>query len=449
MSEEVRLSACNGDGGDWNRVIQEVLKEADSVRAISFRNCDLVRAPRQRLCDMLCRLQNLQRIDMSDCGLTAVQLEEILGSALPVLPCFASLIKEATPEPEPQADPAQTTEEDGFKEFEAAMRLGEGEGGDDTDEDQATQADKGPPRPYLRSHLNLSGNAIDKEGMHTLFGSVNCKLHGVQKLDLSYTNVCDFCSSVLCIVFDNLEELHVSHTKFAGFDLSNLLQRMPCLSLVNLDSCPVRHETAAAVRTAIAERLLVPPSVRPLSVWMRGVPIDARWEDLITFCSIPHHQEHFCIKHDVQCRRRQKAIGAKHTVEIHSVNVELMLPRGESVKVVHPSVLSTEAVHKFAKECVVAELNLVCCNDTRDVSILALREIRKRYRDLLWPLKARGVIRTGEVYKVDSVRIKYTNEFTHAEVDAQPVRSHRILGVPRYGQRITVMVVAEPVATRR
>lgn len=453
MSEELRLSECNtGDGGDWNRVMQEVLEQADSVRSISFRKCDLVRAPRQQLCEMLCRLKNLQRIDVSGCGLTAAQLEEILGRALPVLPCFASLVREATPEPEPQANSAQTTEQDAFDEMEAARLLGEGndDAAEDADSGDQDQAYGGPPRPYLRSHLNLSGNAIDNDGMNLLFGSVNCQLDGVQSLDLSYTNICDFCSPVLCKVFTYLEELHVSHTRFIGFDLSRLLKEMQNVSLVNMDSCPVVYKTAEAVRTAITERLGRALSLRPLSVWMRGVDIDGRWEDLFTFCSMPQHQEHFEVKHDLQCRKRQKTTGAKHTVEIHSeVHVELMLPRGESVKVVHPNVLATEAVHKFAKECVVAELNLVCCNDTREVNILAVRAIRKRYREVLWPLKERGVIRTGETHKVDSVQIKYTNVFTHAEVDAQPVRSRDILGMPRYGQCITVMVAAEPVVARR
>lgn len=344
---------------------------------------------------------NLRSISLESCALTHEQLKRLVGRTLPQLARFAS----------------------------AAAS------------DGSAGSDGG-----AECSLNLSDNAVTDAVLVDVIKELGQKLKGVRVLHLSHNPIEGECFEAICGAFPRLQELHAHHTALSGAGLFPLINNLPLLRVLNVDSTPCGAEAANQVLLALKQRANAAgaadaPCV-PLAVWMRTpAPIDARWLPLLHFVASKKN-EGFLLKHNLSPSSRSQG-ASRNAVKVHDeVNVVLMFPGLPPLKVVHTNMSAVRETLGVARTSI-EHLDLACAQMLHgghvarpplkqefDQTKLALLEYEHR------------VELVGQKFRLGTVEAERRDRYT-GEREAECVLHQKLLGPPRPGSELTLRVEAE------
>lgn len=396
---ELLLSDCRPcDYQEWSK-ITSFLSELDpsSVRAVSMQGFPLGKAPTtifQRVVSLVGQMQNLQKLNTSGCSLSKDQLRLLL-SEVSRISAFAK----------PR------------EEFIVSSQT----------------------KVKLFSELHVGGNGIDDDAFSHAFGSN--VMAGIGKFSIAESPVTESIMKNVVTLMPSLHSLHLEDTLVNGTSAGTVIMRLPLLTLLGLDGTCTAANGAKSVLAAMKAIGKRPRSNDDhLEVRMRNTkgPPDGGWIDLLDFTSRATNAKQFLVKHDMQ-----EGLGHRpaHKVKKHErVMVILCIPNETPVGIEYKDIVSCKQASKLAEEAI-AELNLVCHRDDKDVRDGMVMQRRKKYRELLEPLLLAGKLYKKQ-YRAGIVTLEKTNVFTK-EHSFVTVSNSLLLGIPDPSVDLTVRVETE------
>ena len=396
---ELILSGCRPTcHREWSNITSFFLElDPAGVRAVSMQGFPLGKAPAatfQKIVFLVGQMASLQKLNVSGCSLSKDQLRLIL-SEVSRISAFAL--------PREEFIPSSKT------------------------------------KVKLFSELHVGGNGMNDDAFSHAFG--RNVMAGIGKFSVAESPVTEAIVKSIVNLMPSLPSLHLEDTFVDGTSAGAAIVHLPFLTLLGLDGTCTGEDGATSVLAAMKFIKNRPRCTDDhLEVRIRGTkePPNGGWISLLDFTSRATNTRQFLVKHDMQ-----EGLGYRpaHKVKKHErVMVVLCIPNENPIEIEYNDIVSCKQASKLAEEAI-AELNLVCHGDTKDVRDGMVMQRRRRYRELLEPLLLQGKLYKKQ-FRPGISTMEKTDRFTK-ENSFQTVSKNLLLGIPDPSVDLTVRVETE------